>query len=197
MSATDSRLKAALAAFDAANAGDPTTETVAGRPVPAALVYGQRMSRRLTAFAPDASEPLRLAVRAQHLLRWTIPRASYPAGRRGYHRWRTDLAAFHAEQAGAILRGVGYEEETVARVQTLLRKERLRWDPEVQTLEDVACLVFLEHHLGDFAAKTPEDKVVDILRKTWHKMSEPGHQAALALPLPAPLAALVARALGR
>ena len=191
----EDRFQAAIARFDAANSEDPNVEPVGGVTRPGALVYGQRMTERLNRFASGASEALRLAARAQHLQRWTIPRTRFPEGRKGYHEWRTALARFHADSAAAILRDVGYEEPVVARVQFLLRKEKLKLDAEVQVLEDVACLVFLEHYAQGFAGKHPEDKVVDIVRKTWRKMSPAGQRAALALRLPAPVAGIVERAL--
>lgn len=189
------RFAAAVAAFDRANAADPSSETVDGAPTPRELAYARRMSDWLDRLYPDASEALRLAARCQHIERWVRPRADYPEGRTGYLTWRRDLKRYHAERAGEILRDAGYPEETIARVGALLRKERLKRDPEVQALEDVVCLVFLAHHFADFASKHSEDKLVDILRKTWIKMSPHGQAAALALPLGPDAGALVARAL--
>jgi hypothetical protein len=185
----------AIARFDAANGEDPNQETVDGIALPKEVVYAHRMSDWLARLEPNASEALQLAVRAQHIRRWTIPRADYPMDRRGYLRWRTDLKNFHAEYAGDILLGVGYQAETVAAVQSLLRKEGLRENPEAQTLEDVACLVFLEHYFADFAGQHDPVKVVDIVRKTWAKMSTRGHDAALTIPLQSDARALVERAL--
>lgn len=192
---TDPRFDRAIERFDAANAADPTVESVAGEPVPKELAYARRMSAWLQRLDPGASEPLRLAVRAQHIERWRIARADYPEGRAGYKRWRSELARMHAEVAAAILAEVGYPPETIARVEDLVQKRRLTSDPEAQTLEDTACLVFLDHYIADFAAKHPDDKVVDILRKTWKKMSERARATALALDLPDQVAALVRRAL--
>jgi hypothetical protein len=180
---SDARFAAALAAIDAANAEDPGHETVAGKRVPKELAYARRMTAWLGRLEPEASEALRLAIRAQHIRRWTVPRDGYPMDRQGYHRWRTALARFHAETAGAILQKAGYDAATIERVGSLIRKERLKSDPEAQTLEDVACLVFLENYLADFAGKHDEAKVVDILRKTWRKMSKRGQEAALTLDL--------------
>ena len=188
------RFREAIVRFDRANAEDPNTETADAVSHPRALLYAQRMSDALERFAPDATEVVRLAVRCQHIRRWTVPRGSYPEGRDGYRRWRSDLGLFHAETAGAVLREVGYDDGTVGRVQALLRKERLKADPEVQLLEDVVCLVFLSHYLAPFAARHEEEKVVGILRKTWRKMSERGRAAALELELAPELRALVARA---
>jgi hypothetical protein len=193
--ADPARFREALARFDSANAEDPRTEVADGEALPYELLYARRMSARLEAFAPEASEAVRLAARSQHIRRWTIPRSAYPTGRIGYKQWRNALLKFHAETAGAILRAVGYDDATVERVQTLLQKQRLKRDPDVQTLEDVICLVFLEHYFADFAGQHDDDKLVGILRKTWAKMSPAGHDAALALALPPPLRALVEKAL--
>jgi hypothetical protein len=188
------RLDAALARFDAENAQDPRRD--GGEPTE--LVYGRRMSAWLARLAPEAGEALRLAARAQHLARWRLPRADYPDGRAGYRRWRTECARMHAQRAGEIMAEVGYDAGTIARVGELLVKKRLADDPEVQTLEDVACLVFLQHHLADFARKHERDKLVDIVQKTWKKMSPAGHAAALQLvpELPAEVAGLLTQALG-
>lgn len=187
---------AAINAIDAANAQDPSREVWQGQEQPAALLYGWRMSECLSRYASSASEALRLAARAQHIERWRIPRNSYPLDRPGYHRWRRELAQFHAERAGAILREAGYGAELIERVQRLLRKENRVTDAECQTLEDVICLVFLEYYLEDFAARQAPEKLPGILQKTWAKMSPRGHDAALALPLLPVVRAQVAAALG-
>ena len=188
------RFRAALASFDAANAEDPNRESAGGAQQPRELVYARRMTKTLERFAPDASEAVRLAARCQHIRRWTVPRDTYPGGRDGYRRWRTDLARFHADTAGAILRNAGYGGDTIARVGALLRKERLKADPEVQLVEDVACLVFLQHYLPAFAPRHDAEKLSGILRKTWRKMSPRGHAAALKLDLDPHLRHLVAQA---
>ena len=176
-----SRLDEAYRLFDEANAEDPNTEIVDGTPVPRELVYGRRMSERLDDFEPDAPETVKLAARAQHIRRWEVPRESYPEGRAGYLKWRTDLYKRHGEIAGDIMRNVGYDDATIERVQTLLKKRGLKTDPDVQLLEDVICLVFLEHYFHDFAKKHEDDKLIPIVQKTWKKMTDKGHGAALAL----------------
>ena len=193
---TDSdRFQKAVERFDAANREDPNRELSEGVEQAKELLYARRMSACLDRFGPDAPEPVRLAARCQHIRRWTIPRTDYPEGRNGYRRWRTDLAWFHAWTAAAILREVGYDDTTVVRVEALLRKERLKTDPDVQLLEDVICLVFLEHYLSDFVPKHDEEKLLSVLRKTWPKMSDDGREAALELNLSAELRALIERAL--
>ena len=190
------RLDDAIARIDAANAEDPNREFVDGAARPKEVVYAERMTGWLDRLAPEAPEALRVAVRAQHIERWTIPRAEFPDGREGYHRWRTTLAKFHAERTAEILAEVGYEADVIDRVKALIRKRRLKADPEVQMLEDVACLVFLESYFADFSKQHDEAKVIGILQKTWAKMSPKGHEAALALDMPAEARALVDKALG-
>ena len=163
------RLAQAFAGIDAANAADPKGE---------AELYGKRMSATLDRFRPDAPEPLRIAVRAQHIERWKIPRASYPEGRIAYLTWRKELQKLHAARAGEIMRACGYAEEEIARTGSLLRKERLKQDPDAQTLEDVICLVFLEFEAEPFIAKHEDEKVREILAKTAKKMSAEGLAAA-------------------
>ena len=176
-----SRLDDALRRFDEANAEDPNTQLVNGQPLPKQLVYGQRMSARLADFAPDAPETVKLAARAQHIRRWEVPRDTYPEGRAGYLKWRTDLYKRHAEIAGEIMGDVGYDAEPIDRVQTLLRKRGLKTDPDVQLMEDIICLVFLEHYFHDFARKHDEEKLIPIVQKTWNKMTEQAHEVALQL----------------
>jgi hypothetical protein len=185
----------AIARIDRANADDPNHELQDGVARPKELVYGERMSAWLARIGPDASEALQLACRAQHIQRWQIPRSTYPQDRDGYRAWRSELARFHAQQAGTIMREAGYGEAMVARVGALVRKEKYKTDPEAQTLEDVACLVFIEYHLADFASHKDEAKLIAILQKTWRKMSPQGQQAALKIDIPQSLRALVEKAL--
>lgn len=189
------QLEKTLAAFDAANAQDPNTEIVNGQPIAKELIYSQRMTEHLHKFLASASIELQLAARSQHICRWKIPRSNYPMDRQGYKKWRLELAAFHGEIAGEIMQANGYDESAIQRVKDLLLKRSLKRDDEVQALEDVICLVFLEFYLEDFAAKHDEVKLIDIIQKTWNKMSEAGHAAALKLPLSDTMLALVTKAL--
>jgi hypothetical protein len=147
--------------------------------------------------APHASEHLRIAARGQHVERWTSPRRSYPEGRVGYLRWRKDLQTFHARRIGELMAGAGYDADAIDRVGALVRKERLKSDAEAQMLEDVACVVFLEHYLDDFLHKTAPDKLAGILAKTWNKMSPSGRDAARKLALPPPVSVLLEQSLAR
>lgn len=189
------RFSLAIKRFDEANRQDPNTEVFEGKTCPKELLYARRMTRRLERLAPEASEVLRLAARCQHIRRWEIPRDRYPGNRVGYLKWRTDLYAFHAQKAGDILREVGYDRRSIERVQELLHKRNVKSDPDMQMLEDVICLVFLESYFTDFSRRHEEPKVLSIIRKTWKKMSEQGRKAALGLDLPEAGRALINRAL--
>jgi len=191
------RFAAVIADIDAANACDPNHVEIDGRPEPAELVYGRRMSETLARMAPDASEHLRIAARGQHIERWTSPRTGYPQGRQGYLSWRKHLREFHARRVGEIMAAAGYHADDIARVGSLIRKERLKSEAAAQLLEDVVCVVFLEHYLVGFIGKTNEEKLIDILAKTWNKMSQLGHEHALKLSLSPAGAALLARAIPR
>ena len=200
MTTGNERFARASAAFDAANREDPNRETVDGHARPKELLYAERLTAMLTRFAPDATLPLRLAARCQHVERWKIPRADYPMTRAGYERWRSRLRDYHAERARAILQEAGYDNVTIGRVSSLIRKEALKTDAEAQTLEDVVALVFMESYLDDFVAKHPgydEAKFVDILKKTARKMSARGRASALTLIFPpAALLPVIRKALG-
>lgn len=179
------RYNTAIAAFDALNAQDPNLQQTAdGKQQPKELVYAQRLSEMLNRYAPQASEALKLAARAQHVQRWTIPRADFPMTKPGYMQWRGKLKSYHAEVASKVLADNGYDVETTQKVSALLKKENLRSDADMQILEDVIVLAFLEHDLEAFVEKYSdytEDKFLTILRKSYLKMSDKGKQAALTL----------------
>jgi hypothetical protein len=200
MIADRERFDRAMALFDAANAEDPRTDVGPdGRRVPRELLYAQRMTDMIGRFAPDASECAQLAVRAQHIQRWKVPRSSYPMDRNGYLQWRTGLYKFHAETAGRLMKEAGYDDETIEAVRTAVGKRGLKVNPDTQLLEDVTDLVFIEHYMLEFAGQHPEyseDKWLDIIRKTWKKMSPAAHEFALAgkIKLPEALAPLILKA---
>jgi len=148
---------------------------------PRELVYAWWLTDWVLKLAPEAPEELRLAARCQHLCRWTVARNSYPMTRVGYLQWREALKRFHAQKAGEILREVGYDEEIVARVQSLNLKKDFPKDPETRVLEDALCLVFLERQLAELAAKTSEEKIINALQKSWKKMTAQGREWAMKL----------------
>jgi len=183
------RLDTVLNAIDAANAADPTEESDGQDLRPAALLYGQRMSAELTRICPDASELLKIAARGQHIERWKMPRSSYPEGRVGYLTWRKALAAFHGARVVELMTAAGYPDGDCRRVDTMLRKEGIKRDPEVQLLEDVICLVFLRWYFADFAKGRDPEQIFGIVAKTARKMSAENRQRVRAeFDLPAELA---------
>ena len=193
ISSTNSqRMRDCMERFDEYNSEDPNREADG---TPKELLYAQRMSAWLEKLHSEAPEEVHLAVRAQHIGRWKSLRSDYPKGRIGYLKWRQDLGHFHAETAGAIMQDCGYDERTIGRVQAIIRKKQFKSDPLAQLLEDVACLVFLEFYFEPFANKEEADSMINILRRTWTKMSEKGHQAALSIEYTPQCAALIQKAL--
>ena len=190
------RFNKAIALFDAANAQDPNQDE--GQPKE--LLYAQRMTEMIGRFAPQASEVAQLAVRAQHIQRWTVPRSNYPLGKPGYFAWRTGLYRFHAETAGQLMAQAGYDEATIEQVKAAIGKQGIKTNPDTQLLEDVIGLVFIEHYMQGFAGQHPEyseEKWLDIIRKTWKKMSDNAHAFATSggIKLPEGLVPLILKAL--
>lgn len=181
--------------IDQAHSADPA-RAADGRA--AELVYAERMEGWVVRLVPDASPLLRLAARCQHLERWAVPRASFPEGKIGYLTWRRSLYTKQAERARELLVAAGVAAEAAADVATWVSKTGLKTNAGTQALEDAACLVFLENEIGAFAAQHadyPREKFIDILRKTWRKMSPGAQQAALQLELPPAIRELVHAAL--
>jgi hypothetical protein len=176
------RFETAIALIDKANSEDINTFKVADIDYPKELLYSQRMSRKLLQFEPNASKALQIAARAQHICRWKISRNEYPIDRVGYLKWRETLKKMHAELTVEILDKVGYDSQFKNRVKAIVLKKMIKKNEESQTLEDTICLVFLDYYFEEFAAKHEKEKVIDILKKTWVKMSDKGHEAALKLP---------------
>ncbi|MDT3705564.1 MAG: DUF4202 domain-containing protein [Thiobacillus sp.] len=188
----------AMALFDTANSEDPNQDE--GQPKE--LLYARRMSDMIARFAPEASEAAQLAVRAQHIQRWKVPRNTYPMTKEGYHAWRTGLYTFQADTAGELMRQAGYDDAMIERVRKAVGKRGIKSNPETQMLEDVASLVFIEHYMLAFAQSKPEydeAKWLEIIRKTWKKMSKSAQAFALSgkLKLPEPLVPLITRAISQ
>jgi hypothetical protein len=199
MSEQSSTFEKAIALIDAANSEDPNKVAADGKDWPKELLYSQRMSDMLQRFMPEADDAVKLAVRAQHVQRWKSPRDAYPMDRIGYLQWRKDLYKIQAETAAGLLQQAGYGEELIGRVRESVAKKRIKENPDTQVLEDVTDLVFIEHYMQAFVDKHPEydeDKWLDIVRKTWNKMSAEAQQFALAgnITLPEPLIPLIQKA---
>ena len=194
------RYTAVIADIDGANADDPRIIGVAGTTRPYEVVYSERMTRRLAAMYPEASELLRIAARGQHIRRFDIARSGFAQGRDGYNEWRRTCREHHARLLRDIMSRHGYDSEDIGQVAKLVKKEQLKKDRESQALENVVDVVFLEHYFDEFYGKYShydDAKIVDIVGKTLRKMSPKGHQAALALDLPARTRQLVLAAVER
>ena len=182
--------------MDAANSEDPNTETAEGKEWPKEVLYSHRMADMLARYKPMADHVIQLAIRGQHMLRWKSPRSDYQMNRKGYHQWRTALYTFHANSVAELMAKVGYDDESLERVRQAVGKKAIKKNEDTQLLEDVAALVFIEHYMLAFAEKHPEydeEKWIDIIRKTWRKMSSHAHEFSLSgnLILPESLVPLI------
>jgi hypothetical protein len=180
--------------IDAAHAADPA-RAADGRP--AELVYADRVEAWVVRLVPDASSQLRLAARCQHLERFLTPRATFPEGKAGYLQWRKSLYQKQAARARELLLAAGVNAAGADEVAIWVSKTGLKTNAGTQALEDAAVLVFLENEIGAFAAQHadyPREKFVDILKKTWRKLSPAGQGQAAALNLPPVIATLVREA---
>jgi len=178
-----SMLQKVLDKIDELNGMDPNRLVQDGAETSKEILYSERMTERLHSFHEDPVDILQIASRAQHIQRWKISRQDYPINREGYKNWREDLALHHSDLTADLMKEEGYSAEKIDEVRELLTKKNLKTNPNVQILEDVICLVFLEHYFEDFAKKHAEKKLISIVKKTWGKMSDHGHQVALALNL--------------
>ena len=201
MTNTQDTYNKAVELINAANSEDPNMEMADGKEVPKELLYSQRMSVMINQFLPEADDVAKLAVSAQHIQRWKSPRSDYPMNRKGYHLWRTNLYKFHAETTGKLLEEAGYDEAFIERVKQAIAKKSLKTNPDTQIIEDVAALVFMEFYMlafyKKFSTDYDEEKWIDIILRTWKKMSPQAHEFALSgkLKLPESLVPLIQKAL--
>ena len=199
MSQEQSTFEKSMALIDAANSEDPNRETADGKDWPKELLYSHRMTDMQQRFAPDADDAMKLAMRAQHIQRWKSRRDAYPMDRIGYLQWRKDLYKIQAQTAADLLAQAGYDEDVIERVRNAVAKKAIKENPDTQLLEDVTDLVFIEHYMLAFVGRHPdydEEKWLDIIRKTWNKMSDRAQQFALSgsVKLPESLVPLVQKA---
>jgi hypothetical protein len=199
MTQSQSKYQQALAKIDLANSADPNRVQADGKEWPKELLYSERMSEMLQRYAPEADDIMKLAIRAQHIERWKSPRDAYPMDRIGYLKWRKDLYKIQADTAARLLEDAGYDEAAIGRLKNAVAKKNIKTNPDTQLLEDVTDLVFMEHYLLEFVGKHPEyddAKWIDIIRKTWNKMSDEAHEFALSgkVNLPESLLPLIRKA---
>ncbi len=175
------KFEKAIELIDNENSKDTRKESFNNKEYPKELLYSYRMTDKLLEYDPNASDELKIAARAQHINRWKIARNTYPMDRVGYLKWREALNKMHADITSSILAEVEYDSDFINRVVFLINKKLIKKDAESQVLEDVVCLVFLEYYFEVFSNKHEDDKLIDIIKKTWNKMSKKGHEAALKL----------------
>ncbi|MGV6851830.1 MAG: DUF4202 domain-containing protein [bacterium] len=194
------KLAKVLELIDQTNQKDPNKEIDAdGKEWPKELLYSERMSDMLQRFMPNADDVAQIAMRGQHIARWKSPRSDFEEGRIGYLKWRTALYKFHADTTASLMEEVGYDSDTIERVKKAIGKKSIKANEDTQRLEDVTDLVFIEHYMLPFVEKHPEydeEKWLDIVRKTWNKMSKQGQDFALGgnIALPEPLIPLIQKA---
>ncbi len=194
-----SSYETALSLIDTANNADPNLVSADGRDWPRELLYSERMSDMLQRYKPDADDTMKLAIRAQHIERWKSPRSDYPMDRIGYLKWRKDLYKIQANAAAALLQQAGYNSAEVERARNAVAKKNIKGNPDTQLLEDVTDLCFMEYYLLDFVGKHPdysEEKWIEIIQKTWNKMSGNAHSFVLAgkIKLPESLTVIIMKA---
>ncbi len=199
MSEKQSTYEVARGLIDAANSVDPNQVTADGKEWPKELLYSERMSDMLERYKPEADDAMKLAIRAQHIERWKSPRDAYPMDRIGYLKWRKDLYKIQANRAAELMLQAGFDEAETERARNAVAKKNIKGNPDTQLLEDVTDLVFMEHYMLEFVGKHPdytEDKWIEIIQKTWNKMSGNAHEFALsgAIRLPESLVPLVQKA---
>ena len=179
------RLEQVLSEIDRINRTDPR-----GYELP----YSEWLTEWVRRLDPNASEELLIAARGQHVGRWKIPREQFPMDRKGYLAWREELKTFHAKTVAGLMRQAGCPPESVQKVERIILKKNIR-DPQAQTVEDALCLVFLERQFTDLRLKETEEKMLEILRKSWRKMGEKGRAEALKLKFPPEEEGLLKKAL--
>lgn len=175
------RFENAIAAIDRVNAEDPNRIEVRGESRPKELAHADLASEWLAKLDDAPSEALRLATRAHHLRRWSLPRNEYPEGRSGYLTWRQALKQRHADETAKILSQCGYPEEIIVDVSRIILRKNLAGDAQI--LEDALCLVFFETQLVELAERLETKKMQSVGQKTLRKMTPGAIELALELPL--------------
>ena len=196
------KFEKAIELYNVANSQDPNFEVENGKDIPKELLYSQRMLDMINRFKPDADDVAKLSVAAQHIERWKSPRSDYPMNRKGYHQWRTKLYKFHADTAAKLLEEVGYDDAVIERVKLAIGKKNLKNNADTQILEDIAALTFIEHYMMAMYINFPqydEEKWIDIIIRTWKKMSPEAQEFALSgnVKLPEDLVPVIQKAIAK
>jgi hypothetical protein len=194
--AEDIRVQRALLAFESIGRQDPRSVVVDGTVYPRQSGEAQLLLDFVLQLNQNPSLPLFLACHCQHLGRFLSPRDEFPADRAGYKAWRAEASRRSAERAKAVLSESGFTPETIEDVAGIVNKQGRATNADVQTMEDALCLAFLTLDAPEFASRHSDEEMVRILKRSWMKMSDRGHQLALETPLVPDVQRLVQQALG-
>jgi hypothetical protein len=178
----DSQLKKVIERIEAGLKEDPRKEKAGGMEGPRDWLFTKRVVEWASKLTPNPSESLLIAAWGHDLHRWRISRESYPMNTVGYHKWRTAQSKLSADETEKILKEVGYDEKTIARVRELILKTTFPEDPESRVLEDADCLAFLETKFESYLDEWDEPKVIRILKGTLEKMTPAAKELAKTIP---------------
>lgn len=180
---SDGLLEKIIQEIDMVNNSDPRKINLDDEEVGYELFYAILMTKWVTHFSSDPSISLLIACRGIHFKRWLHPRSSYPQGLAGYYQWKKELQVFHQDEILKLLAAYELDESVLQKISSLILKKELGQCDETQIIEDAVSLIFIEYQLLPLLEKSGEEKVINAIQKTWGKMSEAGHEKALALKL--------------
>jgi hypothetical protein len=166
--------KTATELIDSVHYQDPSTETIDGVEIKAELLYSNRMLAVLEKVAPDASFELKLAAKCQHISRWSIPRATFPVGKKGYYDWRAAIMAHQLNVSTSVLKQAEINDQSIEIIVDVLKNKADKTNQNASIIEDTACLTFIKWYLVPFTGQFDAAKAKIILQKTAGKMSERG-----------------------
>lgn len=181
---SDYQYHKAIIAIEQIHSKDITQEQHNGSLIPAEFLYGKRMLKTLELVSPESSYAMKLAVQCQHLQRWGVPRSSYTYDRRGYHEWRREVMKYQLEQTINLLSSISIDEIDIKWIAQVINAQENKADSNGLIIMDTACLVFLKWYMEPFAKKHESEKVLDILKKTFRKMSTDAQNLISKLDLP-------------
>ena len=153
---------------------DPNSETVDGIEIKAELLYSRRMLSILKKVQPNASLELQLAAQCQHISRWSIPRVTFPIGKKGYYEWRAAIMKHQLSVTTSVLQQAEINGQSIEIIVDALKNKADKSNINASIIEDTACLTFIKWYLVPFAGQFDPEKAKVILQKTANKMSERG-----------------------
>jgi hypothetical protein len=171
---TEIQYTIAIRLIDTIHNQDLISETIDGVEIKAELLYSNRMLAVLEKVAPDASFELKLAAKCQHISRWSIPRATFPVGKKGYYDWRAAIMAHQLNVSTSVLKQAEINDQSIEIIVDVLKNKADKTNQNASIIEDTACLTFIKWYLVPFTGQFDAAKAKIILQKTAGKMSERG-----------------------